>query len=132
MNDIDLMGMRILLVDDNDANRMFGGELLQIAGAVVDEAINGQDALERVLAARDLQAYDVVLMDIEMPVLNGYEATAKIRGEAALAGLPIIALSSHDSDVARAKCLAAGMQGTVVKPFDAATLYKTLSRFKKR
>ncbi len=112
-----LRGKRVLLVEDNVFNRMLAGVFLANAQLSVTEAENGLVAVE---LARH-QAFDVVLMDVQMPVMNGYEATALLRGELGLA-VPIIALTANAIKGERDKCLAAGMNDYLTKPFREAAL----------
>ena len=121
-----LKGMRILLVEDNPLNRQLAVELLRKQGARIDVALDGQEALGR-LAAHPPDHYAVVLMDLQMPVLDGYEATARIRAQERYAGLPIIAMSAHALSEERERALALGMQGYLTKPFEPSTLYALLA-----
>lgn len=121
-------GSRILLVEDNEINREFAEELLRSEGLIVEEAHDGFEAIEQVKAHR----YDAVLMDIQMPNLDGIEATKRIRRltdileDKYYSDLPIIALSANAlrSDIDRS--LGSGMNAYVVKPIDPPTLFKTL------
>ena len=116
----ELTGMKILLVEDNEFNRLLAAETLQlkIPGTQIDIAINGKEALER------LTDHDVIIMDIQMPVMDGYETTEKIRKgfSAPYNQVPIIALTASiiQGDINR--CLAAGMNGFVPKPFNTNEL----------
>ncbi|MCG6553635.1 MAG: response regulator [Candidatus Magnetominusculus sp. LBB02] len=120
-----LAGARILLVEDNDINRQVATELLQAKGLTVDTATNGKEAVTAVMR----HTYDAVLMDIQMPEMDGYEATRQIRAHEAFKDLPIIAMTANvlsgDSD----KCIAAGMNGHIGKPFEPDDLYHTLVRW---
>jgi CheY-like chemotaxis protein/HPt (histidine-containing phosphotransfer) domain-containing protein len=126
-----LAGMRLLLVEDNDINREFAGELLRSEDIEVDVAVNGQEAVERV-QQRD---YDVVLMDIQMPVMDGLEATKRIRALARSAGgerfakLPIIAMTalamSQDAENSRL----AGMNDHINKPVEPDRLWEILRKW---
>ena len=115
-----LRGKRVLLVEDNTFNRMLAAILLTNAGLDVTEAINGEVAVE---LAHHQPPFDLVLMDVQMPVMNGYEATALLRQQLGL-GLPIIALTANATNGEREKCLAAGMNDYLTKPFQEATLIK--------
>ena len=129
--DLPLSGVRVLLVEDNEINREFASELLDSEGFVVDLARNGQEAVERVQAA----TYDVVLMDIQMPVMNGLDATRRIRALASAPGgerfatLPIIAMTAlamrHDVE----NSLAAGMNDHVTKPIDPDLLLAVIAKW---
>ncbi|MCB0790651.1 MAG: response regulator [Flavobacteriales bacterium] len=124
---IDLRGTRILLVEDNDFNSMVAQDELQAAIADVDIELarNGVEALRMV---RD-HAYDLVLMDVQMPEMNGYDATRAIR---ALGGrytdLPIIALTANAMKAEMQRCIDAGMNGTVPKPFEREELLGVLRK----
>ncbi len=115
-------GARVLLVEDNELNQEVARELLQGAGLVVDVAADGQQAVDRVRAGD----YDLVLMDVQMPVMDGLEATRLIRASDDRAGLPIIAMTANASDSDRSACLNAGMNDHVAKPIDPAMLFRTL------
>ncbi|MBD2721763.1 PAS domain S-box protein [Hymenobacter armeniacus] len=115
----DLRGKRVLLVEDNAFNRMLAGIFLANAELDVTEASNGQVAVD---LARQ-QCFDLMLMDVQMPVMNGYEATAIIRQELGLR-TPIIALTANAIKGERSKCLAAGMNDYLTKPFQEAELVK--------
>ncbi len=114
-----LQGKRILLVEDNVFNRMLANIFLTNAGMEVTEAENGQVAL----TLAETQAFDLVLMDLQMPVMNGYVATAMLRQQLTLA-VPIIALTANAIKGERGKCLAAGMNDYLTKPFQEASLVK--------
>ncbi|OON64673.1 diguanylate cyclase [Massilia sp. KIM] len=118
-----LQGMRVLLVEDNPINQEVASFILSHAGASVDIAANGRAALA-MLAER--AAYDVVLMDLQMPVMNGFEATAAIR--AAGIAVPIVAMTANAMPEDRERSLAAGMQGHLGKPIDVDELVETLAR----
>jgi len=113
-----LQALRILVVDDSEMNLEVAKRVFELEGAHVDVARNGQEALDvlRALPA----AYDVVLMDVQMPVLDGHEATRRIRSELGLAALPIIALTAGALTSERQRAAAAGMDGFISKPFEAA------------
>jgi two-component system sensor histidine kinase/response regulator len=119
-------GAGVLLVEDNEVNQLVAEELLSsVAGVQVTIAGNGRDAL-LVLQERP---FDAVLMDIQMPEMDGYEATARIRSEPRWQGLPIIAMTAHAMVQDRDRCLAAGMNGFVTKPFELRELCETLARW---
>ncbi|MBF0192896.1 MAG: response regulator, partial [Magnetococcales bacterium] len=115
-------GARVLLVEDHAVNRLVAEELLRGVGLVVEVAENGQQALEKALAS----PYDLVLMDIQMPIMDGYEATRQIRASAVLQDLPIVAMTAHAMTGERERCLAAGMNDHLSKPIDKCRLYETL------
>lgn len=116
-----LRGQRVLLVEDNHFNRQIAKGFLQNAGLVVQEAENGAESVE--LARRD--TYDVVLMDVQMPVMNGLEATIHLRQHLQLR-TPIIALTANAVKGEREKCLQAGMNDYLAKPFQEEELLKML------
>ena len=120
-----LRGLRALLVDDNDLNRLVGCELLADAGIRCDEAEDGQQAIDLLAQAAD-GTYGVVLMDMMMPGLDGCAVTRLLRRNPRFARLPIIAMTANASEQAIEACLAAGMQALVPKPVDAQVLWSTL------
>ncbi len=124
-----LSGVRMLLAEDNEINQQVAVELLEGVGAVVGVAGNGREAVEMLARADAAHPYDVVLMDVQMPEMDGYQATAKIRSDPRFAGLPIIAMTAHATVEERNRCLAAGMNDHVAKPIDPAVLYGTLARY---
>jgi two-component system sensor histidine kinase/response regulator len=120
-----LRGARILLVDDNSINREVATEFLRDAGMIVTVATDGEKCLE-VLAGED---FDLILMDIQMPELDGLEATRRIRTFIRYADLPIIAMTAHAMTGDREKSLAAGMNDHITKPLNPQDLYRTLRRW---
>ncbi|TAL03797.1 MAG: response regulator [Rhodospirillaceae bacterium] len=120
-------GARVLLVDDNDINRQVGAETLTHAGVNVYLAASGEEAVAKVLNSGVV--YDAILMDVQMPGMDGLEATRLIRERLAADQLPIIALTAHALDEERQKHLAAGMNDHVAKPIDPAVLVATLGRW---
>ncbi len=120
-----LRGMRVLLVEDNDMNQQVACELLTSAGIEVTVADNGHTAVE--LAAQ--HRFDAVLMDIQMPVMDGYEASRLIRADQACRDLPIIAMTAHAMPQDRQRCLESGMNDYVSKPINPQELYNTLERW---
>jgi two-component system sensor histidine kinase/response regulator len=125
-----LDGARVLLVEDNATNRQIAVELLQSVGVEVDVAENGSVALEKLHV--EGHNYDLVLMDIQMPVMDGYEATQRIRAERRFAELPIIALTAHALNEERQKALESGMNGQISKPIDPDLLFDTLEQYCRR
>lgn len=119
-----LRGMRILVVEDNLINQQVAEELLMAEGATVSLAANGQLGVEAVAAAAP--AFDVVLMDVQMPVLDGYAATRVIRDELGLHRLPIVAMTANAMASDRLACIDAGMNEHIGKPFDMEHLVKLL------
>jgi len=122
-----LRGARLLLVEDNEINQQIAIEILESAGAAVDVADNGQEAVELVLGQR--RPYDLVLMDLQMPVMDGHRATAAIRAQPEFDRLPIIAMTAHAMVEERERCLANGMNDHVTKPIDPQALFTTLQRW---
>jgi two-component system sensor histidine kinase/response regulator len=122
-----LAGLRILLAEDNEINQQIAVELLEGVGAKVEVANHGRQAVENLFAASPPP--DLVLMDLQMPEMDGYQATAQIRAEPRFAQLPIIAMTAHATLEERQRCLAAGMNDHVSKPIDPALLYATLARY---
>jgi PAS domain S-box-containing protein len=121
----DLTGLRVLLVDDNNFNRQVGRELIELTGATVTTADDGRQAVDAV-AAGD---YDLVLMDIQMPVMDGYAATRVIRESRP--DLPILALTAHSMAEELARILEAGMNEVLSKPITSKALYRSLSGWSK-
>jgi two-component system sensor histidine kinase/response regulator len=120
-----LTGARILLVEDNDINQQVARELLQDAGLQVDVADNGEIALHLV----QQRPYDLVFMDMQMPVMDGVTATRAIRHIDALEHLPIVAMTANAMAQDRRKCLNAGMSDFLVKPIDPQELRSVLLRW---
>ena len=122
-----IKGAHILLVDDNDLNQEVATELLRDSGFVVDLAGNGQVALDKVRAAN----YDIVLMDMQMPVMDGVTATLEIRKEERFKDLPVVAMTANAMQGDRDRCLAAGMNDHVAKPIEPEDLWKALLKWVK-
>ena len=120
-------GKKVLLVEDNELNQEIAVEILQGAGFVVEVADDGESAVERMEQSAPGQ-YDLILMDIQMPIMNGYEATEKIRalGDPRVAGIPIIAMTANAFDEDRRAALEAGMNGHIAKPIDIPKLMELL------
>ena len=124
-------GRRILLVEDNKINQMIAQKVLEKAGFEVDIADDGTVAVEKVRGATPGQ-YDLILMDIQMPIMNGYEATRQIRAlDSPLAGIPIIALSANALEEDKRNSLESGMNNHVGKPFDVQQLLELLRSYLK-
>ena len=120
-----LNGIRILLAEDNLFNQQVATEFLEDVGAIVCVAKNGKEAMDLLLK----EHFDCVLMDIQMPVMDGFEATQLIRINPALARMPVIAMTANASNEDRARCLAAGMDDYISKPFQPDALYATLAKW---
>ncbi|MDR1574170.1 MAG: response regulator, partial [Clostridiales Family XIII bacterium] len=123
-----LRGKRILLVEDNEVNTLIASELLETVGALVTTAQNGSEALERLAEARrdGGASFDLVLMDLQMPVMDGYEATETIKATPEYRDIPIYALTAHAFPEDRERCLALGMDGHLTKPIDTDAFYAAL------
>jgi two-component system sensor histidine kinase/response regulator len=118
-------GARILVVEDNELNRAVAQGMLEVLGMNVDLAGDGQEGLAR---ARD-QAYDLVFMDMQMPIMNGLEATRAIRTLPSWADTPIVAMTANAFGEDRAACLAAGMNDFLTKPVDMQALRAVLAKW---
>jgi two-component system sensor histidine kinase/response regulator len=121
-----LEGARVLLVEDNEINQQIALELLGSAGMVVVVAANGRVAVEKLM--QENERYDIVLMDIQMPEMDGYEATRRIRAEERFASLPIIAMTAHALVQDRQKVAEAGMNDHISKPIDPQAMFELLRR----
>ena len=122
-----ISGAKILLVEDNEVNRIVAIELLEQARLLVDTAVNGEQALIKLRQNR----YDCVLMDVQMPLLDGYQTTRRLRQLAELEQLPVIAMTANVMQDDRAKCLQAGMNDFIGKPILPEQLYATLLKWVK-
>ena len=120
-----IRGAKVLLVEDNDLNQEVATELLRGAGLVVDVADNGQIAVEKVQSA----AYDIVLMDMQMPVMDGLSATRIIRQMPPFKSLPIVAMTANAMQADREACRDAGMDDYVPKPIEPRELFQTLLKW---
>jgi len=120
-----LRGVHVLLVEDNEVNQELAADILGEAGVQVTLANNGQEAVDRVRQT----AFDAVLMDWQMPVMDGFEATRTIRAEARFANLPILAMTANAMAGDREKCLAVGMNDHISKPIDVERLLEALVRW---
>jgi PAS domain S-box-containing protein len=121
-----LRGARLLLVEDNAINQMVARGILQQAGAILDVANNGQEAVDRLRKHPGL--YVMVLMDVQMPIMDGCTATRIIRGELGLTQLPIVAMTAGVLQAQRDECMAAGMTEFLSKPLDAQLTIDTLEQ----
>ncbi|SIQ81789.1 PAS domain S-box-containing protein [Aromatoleum tolulyticum] len=121
-----LAGARVLLVEDNEMNQELATDLLRQAGMEVVVAGNGQEALD--ILARDAR-FDGILMDCQMPVMDGYTATREIRRNPAWAGLPVLAMTANTMAGDRDKAIAAGMDDHIAKPLDVAGMFVTLAKW---
>jgi len=119
-----LQGIKVLLVEDNEVNLYVALELLERAGIEADTAENGHEAVEKVLAGD----YDLVLMDLQMPEMDGIEATRRIRAERG-ADMPILAMTANVFEETRRQCLEVGMDAFVSKPVDPNELYASITKW---
>ena len=126
-----LTGARILLAEDNEINQQIAVELLEGVGATITVACNGREAVEVLSSGPQPAPFDLVLMDLQMPEMDGYQATAKLRSDGRFAALPIIAMTAHATVEERQRCLDAGMNDHIAKPIDPAALFETVGRFYK-
>ncbi len=124
-----ITGISVLLVDDNDVNRMVASAFLKVAQIKISIATNGAEAAASIKSRliNNERLYDAVLMDIEMPVMDGYQATMNIRSDSRCKSLPIIAMTAHGLKGDMEKCLSTGMNGYITKPVSAKILYQTLA-----
>jgi CheY-like chemotaxis protein/HPt (histidine-containing phosphotransfer) domain-containing protein len=119
--------MKVLIVEDGHVSQLVGARMLEKRGHVVTLASNGKEAIDRC----DKEAFDAILMDVHMPGLNGYEATAKIRQTEKASGrhVPIIAMTANAMKGDRERCLAAGMDDYIAKPLRSAELFQVVEQF---
>ncbi len=124
----DFTGKRVLLVEDNEMNRMIATAILEKTGVAIDIAENGQVAVDKVKAA-EAGYYDIILMDIQMPVMDGYEATRQIRAleDPGKAKTPIVAVTANAFEEDRKITMAAGMDDHLSKPYEVPAIMKTMS-----
>ncbi len=123
---LSLAGLDILLIEDNKTNQQLAIELLEMNHANVDVANNGQEAVDKVLSSPKGR-YDVLLMDLQMPIMDGYEATKLLRNDPIFKDLPIIAMTAHAMGEEIEKTRTVGMNGHIAKPVDPRSLYSTIS-----
>ena len=124
---VSLRDVQILLVEDNEINQQVAQELLEIVGIEVQIVNNGQEAVDAI----SKRTFDAVLMDVQMPVMDGYEATQTIRQDETFKDLPIIAMTASAMANDREKCLQAGMNDHVSKPIDPSEMYAALAKWVK-
>ncbi|MBQ6369818.1 MAG: response regulator [Parasporobacterium sp.] len=129
---LDFTGKRILLAEDNEMNQMIAVEILKNAGFAIDIASNGAEAVEKMEQTPSV-TYDLILMDIQMPTLDGYEAARRIRemDDQKKAEIPIVAVTANAFEEDRKIALEAGMNGHLAKPYDIGAIMQTLSNLLK-
>lgn len=120
-----LQGAHVLLVEDNEINMELAVELLEEAGVHVDVALNGEEAVKKV----EQNTYDGVLMDCQMPIMDGFEATHIIRQNSRFANLPILAMTANAMAGDKEKCIEAGMNDHIPKPIDVNQLFLTMAKW---
>ncbi len=119
-------GARILLVEDNELNQQVASELLEQAGMLVEHALNGKEAVDM---ARHNDHYDLIFMDIQMPQMDGYEATRTLRSFEEFTDMPIIAMTAHAMQGERERCEEAGMNDYLTKPIEPELLHELLVKW---
>ncbi len=122
-----LQGLRVMVVEDNSINQQVASGILEEVGVLVELCDNGKIAVERL--TRDQTGVDLILMDLQMPVMDGYEATRQIQALPHMEKIPVIAMTAHAMAEERDACLAAGMIDHVSKPIDTLQLFETLSKW---
>ncbi|MDR3631621.1 MAG: response regulator [Desulfocapsaceae bacterium] len=127
-NKTNLKGMCVLVVEDNLFNQQIASESLSLVGVHVDVANNGQEAIEMISSKQD-DYYDAVLMDIQMPVMDGYETTKHLRSQEKYDALPIIAMTAHAMIEEQQHCRAIGMNMHIAKPINLKDLYQALAAY---
>lgn len=120
-----LCGAHVLVVDDNEINQLVADELLKRVGVTVTLACNGQEAVEAV----NREIFDAVLMDLQMPVMDGFEATKVMRNDERFKELPIIAMTANAMSTDQEACFSAGMNAHISKPVELKDLYSTLAKW---
>ena len=125
----DLRGRRVLVAEDNELNQEIAMAILEDSGFTVEVAGNGKIAVEK-LEASETGYYQLVLMDVQMPVMNGYEATKAIRSlkNQDLATIPIIAMTANAFEEDKQEAIRCGMNGHIAKPIDVDVLFETLRK----
>ncbi len=126
---VKLPGVSILLVEDNPINQQVAAELLEDAGAMVTIADNGVQALEAVMHSPDSPPFDLVLMDLQMPEMDGYDTACELRRHKEYDAMPIVAMTAHAMVDERQKCLAVGMNDHISKPIEVDKFFATLARW---
>ena len=134
MNSDLFQGVKVLLAEDNAINQQVATEILSAAGIIVETADNGQEAIRAIFGKplTDGYPYDIILMDVQMPEMDGYDATRIIRSDPAYENLPVIAMTAHAMKGDKERCLSAGMNDYVTKPIDTEKLFEALARWVKK
>lgn len=129
----DFTGKHFLLAEDNEINMEIAVELIGMTGAVIETAENGKKALE-LFSCSEPEYYDLILMDVHMPVMDGYEATRQIRclDRPDALHIPILAMTANAFVEDKEECKRAGMDAHIAKPLDMKVLYSTINRFLKK
>ncbi len=123
-----LAGARLLLAEDNEINQQIAVELLEGAGATVVVANDGREAMRK-FRAEPAGTFDIVLTDLQMPEVDGYEVVQQIRADAERGQVPVIAITAHAMAEERERCMAAGMNDYITKPIDPDVMFATLLRW---
>ena len=121
-----IKGARILLTEDNAINQQVASELFEQAGFIVEIANNGKEAVDKVIASGVPSTYDIILMDLQMPVMDGYTATIEIRKHSIFNDLPIVAMTADAMMGIKEKCISVGMMDFVTKPIDPDEVFGAL------
>lgn len=124
-----MRGARVLLVEDNETNQLVASEILGQRGLEVDVASNGQEGVDAARNAGSPSPYALIFLDIQMPVLDGYDAARAIRRLPGYADVPIVALTAEAMEGTREKCLQAGMNDYIAKPLKPSEIYACLDRW---
>ncbi|MBI2416533.1 MAG: response regulator [Ignavibacteriales bacterium] len=124
-----IKGARVLLTEDNEINQQVATELLEAAGFIVEIANHGMESVEKVFNSGTPSKYDIILMDLQMPVMDGYTATREIRKSKASEEIPIVAMTADAMTGIKEKCIDCGMQGFVSKPIDPDEMFGALVKW---
>jgi PAS domain S-box-containing protein len=124
-----IKGAKILLTEDNEINQQVATELLEQAGFVIEIAVNGKDSLDKVLASGIPSKYDIILMDLQMPVMDGYTAAQEIRKHPEFNNLPIVAMTADAMVGVKEKCISVGMADFVTKPIEPDEIFGALVKW---
>ncbi|PKF76415.1 hybrid sensor histidine kinase/response regulator [Vibrio sp. vnigr-6D03] len=123
-------GLQVLLTEDNEINQQIAFELMSGKGMEVTIANNGKEALEHLSASGDGEVpFDIIFMDLQMPVMDGYEASKRIRSNSRYADTPLVAMTAHAMVEERERCLNLGMNDHISKPIDPETLYQLIRKW---